>query len=97
MRKAKNGMAKTASKMTNKTTETKRSRKSAKKPRRIYKTFKQAFVDSREKVWNKKRARLKLHHSFRRSYREDYARPLAAPGLVSHAMSTLKILFKNCI
>lgn len=88
-------MAKTASKMTNKTTETKRSRKSAQKPRRTYKTFKQAFADSREKVWNKKRARLKLHHSFRRSYREDYARPLAVPGLVSHAMSTLKILFKN--
>src|SRR5574344_1179431 len=95
MRKAKNGMAKTASKMTNKTTETKHSRKSAQKPRRTYKTFKQAFADSREKVWNKKRARLKLHHSFRRSYREDYMRPLAVPGLVSHAMSTLKILFKN--
>ncbi len=64
----------------------------AKKPR---KTFKQAFYETREKVWAKKRARLKLHHSFRRSYREDYVRGLKAPGLVSHATSTLKILFKN--
>ena len=63
-----------------------------KKPR---KTFKQAFYDSREKVWAKKNERLKLHHSFKRSYREDYARGLQAPGLVAHAMSTLKIIFKN--
>lgn len=59
------------------------------------KSFREAFFDSREKIWAKKRARLKLHHSFHRSYREDYQRPLRAPGLVSHAISTLKILFKN--
>ena len=57
--------------------------------------MKEAFYAEREKVWNKKRARLKLHHSFKRSYREDYIRDLKAPGLVSHAMSTLKIIFKN--
>ena len=66
--------------------------KAEKKPR---KSFKEAFYAKREKVWDKKRARLKLHHSFKRSYREDYARGLEAPGLVAHAMSTLKILFKN--
>ena len=65
------------------------------KPRKTYKTFKQAFKDSREKIWNKKRARVKLHHSFKRSYREDYKRGLKAPGLVSHAMTSLKILFRN--
>ena len=63
-----------------------------KKPR---KTFKEAFYAQREKVWAKKRARLKLHHSFKRSYREDYVRGLQAPGLVAHAMSTLKIILKN--
>ena len=63
-----------------------------KKPR---KTMKEAFHDTREKIWDKKRARLKLHHSFRRSYREDYQRGLRAPGLVAHAMSTMRILFKN--
>lgn len=63
-----------------------------KKPR---KTLKESFYTTREKIWDKKRARLKLHHSFHRSYREDYDRGLKAPGLVAHAMSTLKILFKN--
>ena len=63
--------------------------------KRTYKTFKQSFSDSREKVWNKKRARLKLHHSFRRSYREDYRRGFQVPGLLNHAMTTLKIVFKN--
>lgn len=57
--------------------------------------FKESFYATREKIWAKKRERLKLHHSFKRSYREDYARGLQAPGLVAHAMSTLKILFKN--
>lgn len=62
------------------------------KPR---KTMKEAFYATREKIWTKKRARLKLHHSFKRSYREDYVRGLQAPGLVAHATSTLKIIFKN--
>lgn len=57
--------------------------------------FKESFYATREKIWAKKRERLKLHHSFKRSYREDYARGLQAPGLVAHATSTLKILFKN--
>lgn len=57
--------------------------------------MKEAFYATREKIWAKKRARLKLHHSFKRSYREDYVRGLQAPGLVAHATSTLKIIFKN--
>lgn len=68
---------------------------SKKTKKRAYKTFKQSFSDSREKVWDKKRARLKLHHSFRRSYREDYRRGFQVPGLLNHAMTTLKIVFKN--
>ncbi len=63
-----------------------------KKPR---KSMKESFYATREKVWDKKRARLKLHHSFKRSYREDYVRPLKTPGLVAHAWMTLKVLFKN--
>ena len=64
----------------------------AKKPR---KSFKQAYTETREKVWDRKRARVKLHHSFRRSYREDYKRPLKAPGLLAHANTSLKIILKN--
>ena len=63
-----------------------------KKPR---KSFKEAFRTSRDKVWARKNERVRLHRSFKRSYREDYTRGLKAPGLVAHAMSTLKILFKN--
>lgn len=42
-----------------------------------------------------KRNRVKLHKSFRRSYREDYHRELEVPGLIAHAVATLKVIFKN--
>ncbi len=35
------------------------------------------------------------HHSFRRSYREDYVRDLEVPGLVHHAATTFRLIFKN--
>lgn len=57
--------------------------------------FKASFRRSREKIWTKKAARVRLHHSFRRSYREDYVRPLNAPGMLHHAMTTLKFVLKN--
>ena len=63
------------------------------KNRRPRKSFKEAYTAERDKIWNKKRARVKLHRSFRRSYREDYDRPLETPGLVAHATSTMKIIF----
>lgn len=71
------------------------SRAKKQKVRKTHKTFKQAYRDSKERVWDKKRARVKLHHSFKRSYREEYERPLAAPGLVSHTFTTFKIIFHN--
>ncbi len=57
--------------------------------------YHEAFNKSREKVWDKKRARVRLHTSFRRSYREDYDRELEVPGLIVHAAQTFKIIFKN--
>ena len=80
---------KTVTKSAPKTTST------SAKNRKPRKTFKQAFYEKREKIWAKKRARVRLHRSFRLSYREDYQRELQAPGLVQHAMTTLKIIFKN--
>ncbi|MBR0480476.1 hypothetical protein IJJ46_01490 [Candidatus Saccharibacteria bacterium] len=63
------------------------------------KTFREAFRDSREKTWNKKlerRARrITLHKSFKRSYHEEYDRPLELPGLLSHAVTCFKLIFKN--
>lgn len=38
---------------------------------------------------------LRLHKSFRRSYREDYARELELPGLTQHAVETFSQIFKN--
>ncbi|MBQ6396487.1 hypothetical protein IJH89_02795, partial [Candidatus Saccharibacteria bacterium] len=40
-------------------------------------------------------ARVRLHRSFRRSYREDYLRKLEVPGLLYHAMDSFRIIFKN--
>ncbi len=35
-----------------------------------------------------------LHHSFKRSYREDYLRPATTPGLLSHAVITFQTIFR---
>lgn len=63
------------------------------------KTFKTAFKDAyrkaRENIWQKKRARVRLHQSFKRSYREDYVRKLSVPGLLHHAADTFVVIFKN--
>jgi len=52
------------------------------------------------KLWrarkkDEKSRRVKLHKSFKRSYREDYVRELEVPGLMHHAMATFKLLFRN--
>ena len=88
-------MGKRGVKSKSEVSDAKKTQSKTKKPRKTYKTFKQAFYDSREKVWDKKRQRVRLHRSFKRSYREDYKRGLKAPGLVSHALTSLKILFRN--
>lgn len=61
--------------------------------------FKEAFAAGREKAWQKKVKRREEtknpHQSFRRSYREDYYRPLDVPGLSAHAYNSFKIIFQN--
>ncbi|MBR2659032.1 hypothetical protein IKG28_01085 [Candidatus Saccharibacteria bacterium] len=39
--------------------------------------------------------RVRLHKSFRRSYREDYKRELEVPGIMYHIFATFRIIFKN--
>lgn len=39
--------------------------------------------------------RVKLHRTFRRSYREDYLRQTKTPGLLNHAMTTFQFIFKH--
>lgn len=62
----------------------------AKKPSKSPKISKSPKVSKASKT-----PRFRLHHSFRRSYREDYDRPFEAPGLIAHAVATFKIIFKN--
>jgi hypothetical protein len=57
--------------------------------------FKTAFLEYRERIWAKKRQRVRLHRSFRRSYREDYVRPLKAPGLLHFSVIVMKTIFEN--
>lgn len=39
--------------------------------------------------------KVKLHKSFKRSYREDYLRETTLPGLMSHAHTTFSLIFKH--
>ena len=39
--------------------------------------------------------KVKLHKSFRRSYREDYRRKIEVPGIMYHIFATFRIIFKN--
>lgn len=74
-------------------------KKSVEKKEKKCGPFKAAFLENykiaREKVWKQKRARVRLHQSFKRSYREDYVRKLSVPGLLHHAGDTFVVIFKN--
>jgi len=39
--------------------------------------------------------RIKLHKSFKRSYREDYRRETPVPGIMYHIFTTFRTIFKN--
>ena len=67
-------------------------------PKNESKNFKTAFSESKKRFQSRflsKKSKTPLHRSFHRSYREDYDRPFEAPGLLSHAMASFKILFRN--
>lgn len=67
-----------------------------KKPARRFRDgFRYKKTDVRDRIWAKKAGRIRLHRSFRRSYREDYVRPLETPGLLHHAVSTFMLIFRN--
>ena len=40
-------------------------------------------------------SKINPHKSFRRSYREDYRRETAVPGIMYHIIETYKVIFKN--
>ncbi len=43
----------------------------------------------------RKNTKVKLHKSFKRSYKEDYDRKTELPSLTAHAIRTFKIIFSN--
>ena len=47
------------------------------------------------KIQTERAKHIHLHKSFKRSYREDYARVTETPGLLSHAMLTFKVIFSH--
>ena len=49
----------------------------------------------RQKLFAKRQNRVIFHHSFKRSYREDYMRNTNVPGIMQHIFMTFKIIFKN--
>ena len=61
--------------------------------------FRRGFEQAREKVWARKRARAAKYHnphrSFRRTYREDYYRPLDVPGLMAHAANSWQMIWQH--
>lgn len=71
------------------------SKKKIKNPDGFKANFLASYYDAREKMWKRKRARVRLHQSFKRSYREDYVRKLSVPGLLHHAGETFAVIFKN--
>lgn len=97
-------MAKTLSKPSKARRTAKSARSaSAKKVKPESKPPKTKFL-RRFKRWGKKlqtkwrdfrSGRVKLHKTFRRSYREDYARQTKTPGLLNHAMTTFQLIFKH--
>ena len=49
----------------------------------------------RKKWHNFRGPKANPHKSFRRSYREDYRRQTPTPGLLSHAMTTFRLIFRH--
>lgn len=75
----------TAEKKSPKTKKTKRERKG----------LKIRFLETKGKIKEKRHGRVRLHKSFRRSYREDYHRELEVPGIMYHIFATFRVIFKN--
>lgn len=63
--------------------------------RREKKGIKVRFLETKGKIKEKRAHRVRLHKSFRRSYREDYYRNLEVPGMMYHIFASFKVILKN--
>ena len=69
-----------------------------KKPVRVQhekKGLRVRFLETKGKIKEKRGERVRLHKSFRRSYREDYKREMEVPGIMYHVFAAFRIIFKN--
>lgn len=64
-------------------------------PTKRFHKIKTTFSKLSGRVKTYRKQRVRLHKSFRRSYREDYARETYLPGLLTHAMTSFKLIFKH--
>ncbi len=61
----------------------------------IWQKLKQQVQSLWQRWQNFRHERVRLHRSFKRSYREDYLRETKTPGLLSHVMTTFQFIFKR--
>ncbi len=71
-----------------------------KKPVRVQRPYEKKgvrirFLELKSRIKEKRGERVRLHKSFRRSYREDYRRDIEVPGIMYHIFATFRIIFKN--
>lgn len=70
--------------------------KTTKAPKsKLLRKIKRSLQKTKVKWQTFRKGKVKLHKSFRRSYREDYVRETKTPGLLSHAMTTFQIIYKH--
>ena len=69
--------------------------KTKKKPEKLgfFANLKLKHAKNKDKRAFRRDTKVKLHKSFKRSYREDYIRKTELPGLLSHAHAAFKIIF----
>lgn len=60
----------------------------------LWRRTKRAVTKTKTRWRDFRSQRVRLHRSFKRSYREDYVRETKAPGLLSHAVTTFQFFGK---
>lgn len=65
------------------------------KVNKFFRKVKRKLQQTKSKWREFRKDKVKLHKSFRRSYREDYVRETKTPGLLSHAMITFQTIFRH--
>lgn len=73
----------------------KKQERSPSRMRREKKGIKERYLEIKGRTKEKRARRVRLHRSFRRSYREDYHRDLEVPGVMYHIFASFKIIFRN--